>query len=338
MAPDQAENLAARLLAEFRSLARVWSQDSKAIERVAGRGSPVGPLLIAARAVMEEAMRSDLRRGSVHPAQPRLLDYLKASMGGLPDENLRILFLSGSHGLLADEQMQQGTIGQIAVYPRVIFRRAIELDAAALILVHNHPSGDPTPSPNDVGVTGRLVELGQSLGVEIVEHIVVTATEHRFILGHRGSRATGEARPLELRAGGAGPGDEGYNSDANAAAEAPKESAANNLAALANARRTARRRLLRRQLIGAEHLFGEPAWDMLIELFIHEVEGKPISTSSLGIASGMSASSGLRLVQNLVDAGLVVREEDPGDGRRTLISLSPATVHRLTAFFATHEE
>lgn len=77
---------------------------------------------------------------------------------------------------------------------------------------------------------------------------------------------------------------------------------------------------------------------MLIELFIHQAEGRPISTSSLGIASGLSASSGLRFVQSLEDAGLVIRENDPGDGRRSFIRLSPDTLHRLNVFFEAHGE
>jgi len=328
--PDGAEDLAARLIVEFRSLARLGSQNIEAIERVTGHGSPVAPLLTCARAVAEAALQSELRGGVLYPPRAKLLDYLKLSMGGLADEHLRLIFLDGSRRLIADECMQRGTTEQLAVYPRVIFRRALELDASALILVHNHPSGDPRPSDKDVAITDRLVELGHSLGVEIVEHIVVTATEHRFILGNRGARVP--ARHDELRADSLSLPRNGTARTRHGRAvlnSAPE----NNRAALANAERTARRRLLRRQLIGADHLFGEPAWDMLVELFIHQLEGNPISTSSLGIASGMSETSGLRLVQNLVDAGLILREADPVDGRRTLVSLAPDILHRLTVYF-----
>ncbi|WP_162177366.1 MULTISPECIES: JAB domain-containing protein [Novosphingobium] len=263
--------------------------------------------------------------GGISPSDSRLTDYLTASMGSLPEETLRVLFLDASHRLIADEQMQRGTIGQLILHPRVIFRRALELNAAAILLAHNHPSGDPVPSANDVRATDRLVEMGRSLDIDIVEHIVVTATEHRRILrGCSKAKRTGAAGLFDLRAPGEPSAGTGKAGGARSA--------------LVNAQRTGRRRLLRRQLLGAEELFGEPAWDMLIELFIHQCEGKPLSTSSLCIASGLSMSSALRLVQRLIDAGLVEREVDPGDGRRNFISLSRGTAHRLKAFFEAYDE
>src|SRR3546814_10192261 len=97
-------------------------------------------------------------------------------MGSLPDEVLRILFLDASYRLIADEQLHHGSVRQLELYPRTIFRRAIEHGATGLILVHNHPSGDATPSENDIVATRRLSDLGRSLDIEIVDHIVVTAT------------------------------------------------------------------------------------------------------------------------------------------------------------------
>lgn len=324
MEPDNAEALAARLIGEFRSLARLWSQSREAIERVTGDNSAVVSLLFASRAVMLETERGELS-GSIAPTNRRLTAYLCASMGSLPDETLRILFLDGSHKLIADEQLQRGTIGQLIVYPRVIFRRALELNAAAMILAHNHPSGDPAPSRADVLVTERLVDMGRSLDIEIVEHIVVTATEHRFIL-RNGSRSWPKAAagPFDLRSG--------HNEH-----DKPGDGGGVHTA-LANARRTGRRRLLRRQLLGTDELFGEPAWDMLIDLFVHHCQGMSVSTSSLCVASDLSMSSALRLVQRMIDADLLMREADPADGRRNFIRLSPSTAHRLTAFFEEHGE
>lgn len=273
---------------------------------------------------MYEAMRGE-PSGVVAPLNRKLTEYLAASMGSLPEETLRVLFLDGAHRLIADEQMQRGTIGQLILYPRVIFRRALELNAAAIILAHNHPSGDPEPSASDVQVTDHLVEIGRSLDIDIIEHIVVTASGHRTILrGRSKSKRSALADPFSLRAPVARPGGTDEQGSGGTA--------------LANAQRTGRRRLLRRQLLGAEELFGEPAWDMLIELFIHLCEDKPLSTSSLCIASGLSMSSALRLVQRLIDAGLVDREVDPEDGRRNFISLSSDTAHRLMAFFEAYDE
>src|SRR3546814_8568098 len=78
-----------------------------------------------------------------------------------------------SYLLLADEQLQYGTLAQLAIYPRTIFRRALELNAAAIILIHNHPSGDARPSEEDIAVTRKLDQIGRALGVEIFDHIVV---------------------------------------------------------------------------------------------------------------------------------------------------------------------
>src|SRR3546814_17504789 len=95
-------------------------------------------------------------------------------MGSLPFEVLRILFLDRGRRLLADEQLQHGTLAQLAIYPRTIFRRALELNAAAIILIHNHPSGDARPSEEDIAVTRKLDQIGRALDGEIFDHIVVT--------------------------------------------------------------------------------------------------------------------------------------------------------------------
>lgn len=272
-------------------------------------------MLIAARATTLEALRCQAGGRAVDPSDPKLLQYLQASMGALPDETLRILFLDASRNLITDEQLQHGTIGRLSLYPRTIFRRALELNAAAVILVHNHPSGDPSPSDADIAATHRLVEIGRSLDVDVLEHIVVTASAHQNVLRWRSK--TPPPYPVVLRAGGE-----------------PTDAAR----ALANARRTLRRRLLRRQLVGSDELFGEPGWDMLIDLFIHEGEARPVSTSSLCIASGQPMSTALRLLQRLCDAELVTREADRDDGRRNFIRLAPKISHRLTAYFAEGDE
>ncbi|MBE1526870.1 DNA repair protein RadC [Sphingopyxis sp. OAS728] len=327
--PDKAEIVAARLIAEFRSLARLLSQSPDAIARVVGRDSPVVPLLLVSRDAMREAMRGDLHDKRISASSRKLTDYLKISMGSLPDETLRVLFLDARHRLIADEQMQRGTIDQVVLYPRIILRRAIELDAEAVILVHNHPSGDPTPSSADLWVTERLAAMARSLDITVVDHIVVTATSHRNILRQSRSSSHKTAQSFGLRA------EKANLPRADDADDAP---GATLPGALANARRSVRRLLLRRQLVGADRLFGEPAWDMLVELFIAHCEVATVPTGALGIGSGLSSSSAQRLVQRLVDARLVVRTPDPDDARRHFVSLSPQIAHRLAAYFVAHDE
>lgn len=330
--PDCTEIIAARLITEFRSLARLLSQSPDAIARVVGRDSPIVPLLLASRDVLREAMRGELHDRRITASSRRLTDYLKISMGGLPDETLRVLFLDARHRLIADEQMQRGTIDQVVLYPRIILRRAIELDAEAVILVHNHPSGDPTPSSADLRVTERLDAMARSLDIAVVDHIVVTATSHRSILRRSSSSGGKIAQSFGLRSAREDLlGVDGADfADGALGAALP--------GALANARRSVRRLLLRRQLLGADGLFGEPAWDMLVELFIAHCEGATVPTGALGIGSGLSSSSAQRLVQRLVDAQLVVRAPDPEDGRRHFVSLAPDIAHRLTAYFVAHDE
>ncbi|EJU11270.1 MULTISPECIES: MarR family transcriptional regulator [Sphingomonadales] len=101
-----------------------------------------------------------------------------------------------------------------------------------------------------------------------------------------------------------------------------------------NAKRLLRRRTLRKQLVGAHDLFGEPAWEMLIDLFIHECERKPLSISAVCVTAGLPMSSALRLIQKLCDAGLVSRIPDPVDGRRCYIRLDPPLMQRLRAYFS----
>ncbi|MGR4889407.1 JAB domain-containing protein [Sphingopyxis sp. LARHCG72] len=267
-----------------------------------------------------EAMRGELEAVAIDPLDPNLRRYLIASMGSLKDERLRILFLDARHRLIADECLQDGTLAHLAVYPRTIFRRALELNAAGIILIHNHPSGDPTPSKEDEQATQHIDAIARSLDINLVDHIVVGACHTRHITSRdqiarqrsRTARVTLKS-PIQETNDGSG-------------------------VALENARATLRRRLLRRQLIGAEELFGEPAWEMLIDLFIHEGEGKPLSTSDLCVTSTIPMSSALRLVQKLCDAGLVDRTPDLMDARRSFVRLRPDTAHRLRAYFSDKPE
>jgi len=269
--------------------------------------------------MMTEAMRGDLRAFPIDPFDPKLRQYLIISMGSLPTEVLRILFLDAGRRLLADEQLQNGTLAQLAIYPRTIFQRALELNAAAIILIHNHPSGDPSPSEEDIAVTRQLDQIGRALDVKVLDHIVVTsASTHHIANRESVSGRSTKDMSFTLRASENAP-PLGYD-------------------ALDNARATMRRRILRRQLIGAEELFGEPAWEMLIDLFIHEGEGKPLSTSDLCVTSTIPMSSALRLVQKLCDAGLVDRYPDLMDARRCFVRLQPATSHRLRAYFSEASE
>ncbi|AJA11509.1 DNA repair protein RadC [Sphingopyxis fribergensis] len=273
-------------------------------------------VILEARKLAAESFSGDLRGISIDPFDRRLRSYLIMSMGSLSDERLRILFLDGGRHLLADEVLQSGTLAQLAIYPRTIFRRALELNAAGLILVHNHPSGDHRPSVEDIEATRKLEMIGRSLNVEIIDHIVVTSTHCHHVISNDTLAGTPiPSASFTLRSPG-GPARIDHGD-----------------IALANARAAMRRRLLRQQLIGTPELFGDPAWEMLIDLFVHECERKRLSISALCVTSSIPMSSALRLAQRLCDAGITRRVPDPIDGRRTFIRLDPVIAHRMRAYF-----
>lgn len=102
-----------------------------------------------------------------------LTQYLRLDMGGLPRERFRVIFLDRKNQLIADEIMGEGTVDHAPAYPREIVRRALELSASALILVHNHPSGDPTPSQADIDMTRQIIDAGRLLRIDVHDHVIV---------------------------------------------------------------------------------------------------------------------------------------------------------------------
>jgi DNA repair protein RadC len=284
---------------------------------VIGAWPEVVELLASGRDALHESMRADLSARRINPLDAALRRYLVASMGSLPEERLRVLFLDAGRILLADEQLQQGTLAHMSIYPRTIFRRALELNAAALVLIHNHPSGDPNPSEDDIKATGMLEQVGRSLDIDLLDHIIVTASQTYHM---RSGKLKGCPAPR--------PWSVALRSDGE---HVPKNVGDR---ILRNARATLRRRILRRQLLGSAELFGEPAWDMLLHLFVHECEGHRVSMSELCVAASIPESTAMRLAQRLCDAGLLRRLPDPADGRRSFMKIAPDIAHRLRAYFA----
>ena len=318
VAPSESLQIADRLLCEFRSLDRVLTQKPEALRRTLGGRDSVAALIFAARAASVEALRSSLMGRTITPTDPKLIAYLKTSMGSLPEEVLRVLFLDGACRLITDEQLQQGSLAQLILYPRIIFKRALELDAASIVLVHNHPSGDPTPSEADISSTERLAALASNLGIELTEHIVVSRSGHALIGQRPHGRGLREMVKNHLLR------------DSGRSTGFPDRDLA-----LSNARRTARRRLLRRHIVGSKRYLGEPAWDMLIDLFIQHCEEKKISTGDLCVSSPLPLSTALRLVQRMCDDGLIHKTADDTDGRRQFVELNPDLAWRLLAYFGT---
>jgi len=169
--PRGANVLAPALLGRFGSLRAVLTANR------AGLCKFVDPCVAVDLQLIYEAARrlagSDLPGRSLLTSWSMLLSYLKLTMAHCEREAFRVLFLDKKNQLIADEILGHGTVDHAPVYPREVMRRALELSASALILVHNHPSGDPTPSSADIEMTRRIVEAGKALSIVIHDHVIV---------------------------------------------------------------------------------------------------------------------------------------------------------------------
>jgi len=123
-------------------------------------------------------VRGEVLERLVLSSWAQVLDYCRASMGFASKEQFRILFLDKRNQIIADEVQQKGTVDHTPVYPREVVKRALELSATAVILVHNHPSGDPTPSRADIQMTKAIIDVARPLGIEIHDHIIVGKEGH----------------------------------------------------------------------------------------------------------------------------------------------------------------
>ena len=170
--------LAKELINEFGSFAEAVSAPPARLKEVAGVGDRVvEELKLIQAAALRLSRRAILNRPAL-TSWTAVLDYCHASMAYHAKEQFRILFLDRKNVLIADEVQQEGTVDHTPVYPREVIKRALELSATAIILVHNHPSGDPMPSGADIDMTKRIVEAGDKLGIVVHDHIVIGRTGH----------------------------------------------------------------------------------------------------------------------------------------------------------------
>lgn len=170
---NAASDWADRLVAEFGSLAGTLAAAPAAQARALGGGAAAVRHLGIVRDAMLHSLRTEAFARPTLDDSQKLIDYLSLDMALLPTERLRVLFLNSSNRLLFDETHTHGSVSETPVYPREIMRRALEVGATALILAHNHPSGDPTPSRGDVEATRRIAEAGRALDICIHDHVIV---------------------------------------------------------------------------------------------------------------------------------------------------------------------
>jgi len=165
--------LAKQLLERFGSFAEVINAPPERLKEVKGIGDTAITQLKIVRAAALRLMRGGIMQRPVLGSWQTVLDYCRAAMGFETREQFRILFLDKKNKLIADEVQQQGTVDYTPVYIREVVKRALELSASAIILVHNHPSGDPTPSRADIDMTRQIVEAAKPLGIAIHDHVIV---------------------------------------------------------------------------------------------------------------------------------------------------------------------
>jgi DNA repair protein RadC len=177
--------IAKALLKKFGSFAEVIHAPEARLREIDGvKDGSVNQLKLIAAAA-DRIAKGEIKRSVALSSWNEVIDYCRSSMAFADKEQFRLLFLDKRNRLIADEVQQIGTIDHTPVYPREVIKRALELSATALILVHNHPSGDPTPSQADIQMTKAIVDIAAPLGIAVHDHIIVGKNGHASLKGMR---------------------------------------------------------------------------------------------------------------------------------------------------------
>lgn len=170
--------LAKQLIKEFGSFAKVISAPGKDLKKINGIGEAAITAIKVAHETSLRILKEDFSKKTVIASWKSLLDYCRASMSHIKNEQFRIFYLDTKNQLISDEVQQEGTVDQTAVYPREVVKRALELGASAIILAHNHPSEDCTPSKSDIDMTTKIILAAEPLGVTVHDHIIIGGSKH----------------------------------------------------------------------------------------------------------------------------------------------------------------
>jgi DNA repair protein RadC len=170
--------LAKELIARFGGFGALLTADGEALMRIGGLSEGAAAALKIAQASALRLLRAEVMDRPVLGSWQALLDYLQADMAHEAIERVRVLFLNSRNMLIRDEAMWEGSVDESAVYIREVMRRALDCHATALIIVHNHPSGDPSPSQQDIRLTRDLIEAGRHLRINIHDHIIIGRKGH----------------------------------------------------------------------------------------------------------------------------------------------------------------
>jgi DNA repair protein RadC len=172
------KRIAKDLIARFGSFAGVLAADPARLGEIKGIGEVSIGLLKAVQAAAVHVARSVATEGDVIGNWRQLIAYCRAKVGFETTECFHVLYLNHRNELIADEEQERGIVDHTPVYPRKIVKRALQLEATAIIMVHNHPSGDPRPSQADVAMTREVKEVAERLGIALHDHVIVTKRGH----------------------------------------------------------------------------------------------------------------------------------------------------------------
>lgn len=164
--------IAKALLRQFGSLSGVLAAEPRTLQSINGIGESVAAYLQATQEIGNRTALETIETRSIISSWTTLLAYVRRRLQHETREQFRVLFLDRKNQLIADELMGQGTVDQAPVYPREIARRALELSASAVILVHNHPSGDPTPSQSDIDITREIIDALAPFEIQVHDHLI----------------------------------------------------------------------------------------------------------------------------------------------------------------------
>jgi DNA repair protein RadC len=173
--------IAKELLKRFGTFAEVLAAPPARLMEVLGESVVTDLKIVEASA--RRIARGAVAKRPVLSSWAAVIDYCRTAMAFMDKEQFRLLFLDKRNALIADEVQQSGTVDHTPVYPREVVKRALELSASALILVHNHPSGDPTPSAADISMTREIIEVAKPLGITVHDHIIVGREGHASLKG-----------------------------------------------------------------------------------------------------------------------------------------------------------
>jgi DNA repair protein RadC len=170
--------LAKKMIADFGGFAQLLSADAETIMRRCGVTENVAAAIKIAQATAIRLLKAEAVGKQVLGSWQALMDYLAADMGFLPIERVRVLYLNAKNMLIRDHLLSEGSVDEAAVYVREVIRAAVDCHATAMILVHNHPSGDPQPSRQDIQLTREIIDAARPLRIQVHDHVIVGAGKH----------------------------------------------------------------------------------------------------------------------------------------------------------------